>query len=213
MAQNDENSLVTLSSLEHYSFCPRQCGLIFVEGIWADDKNTVAGTLLHDHADTPGYETTDDGATILRALPLFSKKHGLVGKADIVEMRNGQPTPVEYKKGRKKQWGNDDIQLCAQALCLEEMFNAQIPKGYIYHATSKRRREVLLDEKLRAETFQTIEAVRKLLETGTVPPAVLAPKCDGCSLRKICMPELTGEKMEVAKKYEKTLWETHEQPH
>lgn len=181
-----------------------------VEGTWVDNEHTLIGTLLHDNTDTPGYETTEDGATILRALPLFSKKHGLVGKADIVEMESGQPTPVEYKKGRKKQWGNDDIQLCAQAFCLEEMFNAQIPKGYIYHATSKRRREVLLDDKLRTETLQTIEAVRKMLADGKVPPAVLAPKCDGCSLRKICMPELTGvESAKTTLEYDRMMWQNN----
>lgn len=202
----NQNELILISSINQYVFCPRRCALIHVEGIFEDNEHTVKGSLLHDHPDTPGYETADDSAKILRALPLFSKEHGLVGKADIVEMREKQPTPVEYKKGRKKQWGNDDIQLCAQALCLEEMFHATIDKGFIYHAASKRRREVFFDDKLRGETFQTIEAVRKMLEDGAVPPAMLAPKCDGCSLRKICMPELTSEKNQATAAYDKALW-------
>lgn len=181
-----------------------------VEGTWADNEHTLVGTLLHDQADTPGYETTDDGATILRALPLFSKKYGLVGKADVVEMRGKQPTPVEYKKGRKKKWDNDNIQLCAQALCLEEMFDKEVPKGFIYHAGSKRRREVIFNESLRQKTIETINAVRQMVQNKTIPAAVLLPHCDGCSLRKICMPELTGEKKEATKKYGKSLWEINE---
>ena len=167
----------------------------------------MAGTLLHNQADTPGYETDGD-ATLLPALPPLSKKHALVGKADIVEMRGKQPTPVEYKKGRKKQWGNDDIQLCAQALCLEEMFNTTIDMGFIFHAASKRRREVFFDDKLRSETLQTIESVRQLLERGIIPPTVLEPKCDGCSLRKICMPELTSTgSFKTALEYNRTIWQ------
>lgn len=201
---------IAISALNQYTYCPRRCALIHVEGVFEDNEHTIKGSLLHDKADTPGYETTDDGATILRALPLFSKKHGLVGKADIVEVRGKQPTPVEYKKGRKKQWDNDDVQLCAQALCLEEMFHATIDKGYIYHAASKRRREVTIDDKLRGETLKTIRAVRDLLASGTAPPAILAPKCNGCSLRAICMPELTGnESVKTTLEYNQNVWQNN----
>lgn len=209
----NEMENVLVSSLNQYCFCPRRCALIHVEGVFENNEHTIKGSLLHDHTDTPGYETTEDGATILRALPLFSKKHGLVGKADVVEMKDEQPTPVEYKKGRKKKWDNDDIQLCAQAFCLEEMFDTKIPTGFIYHAGSKKRREVFFDESLRKKTIETINAVRQMIRDKNVPPAILLPHCDGCSLRKICMPELTGTKMETANKYGKTLWETNEHPH
>jgi CRISPR-associated exonuclease Cas4 len=184
---------VLISALNEYAFCPRRCALKFVEGWRSDNEHTALGTLLHEHADEPGYEI-DEGVKLLRGLPLFSSRYGIVGKADIVEMRSGVPAPVEYKKGRRRKFENDDIQLCAQALCLEEMFSTAVPEGFIYHAASKRRRTVVFDERLRRETEQTIQDVRELLARLEVPPAVLMPRCDGCSLRETCMPELTGER-------------------
>lgn len=184
---------IPISSLNQFAFCPRRCALIHIEGIFIDNEHTVTGSLLHDRADTPGYENdTKTEIAVLRALPLFSKKYGLTGKADIVEMHGKQPVPVEYKKGRRKQWDNDDIQLCAQALCLEEMFNAEVPKGFIYHAASKRRREVMLTQKLRDETLGMVEKVREMLRAGQVSSPVLKPQCEGCSLHKVCMPEMSG---------------------
>lgn len=188
---------VMISALNQYVFCPRRCALMHVEGIWSDNEHTTIGTLLHEHSDAPGYETAGD-VTLLRALPLYSTRYGLVGKADIVEMRDGHPTPVEYKKGKRRQFENDDIQLCAQALCLEEMFGVPVPEGCLYHATSKRRRRVVFDAKLRDETLRIIEAVRCLLAADHVPPAVLTPRCDGCSLHAICLPELTGTEAAIA---------------
>ena len=160
-----------------------------IEGIWHDNEHTRVGSLLHDHSDTPGYETSGD-VTVLRALPLYSDRYGLTGKADIVELHDGHPVPVEYKKGKRRKFDNDEIQLCAQALCLEEMFTCEIPAGYIYHAASRRRREVIFDWRLRDQTERTIAAVRQMLASGITPPAELKPRCDGCSLRRVCMPEL-----------------------
>jgi CRISPR-associated exonuclease Cas4 len=195
-----------ISALNQYVFCPRRCALMHVEGIWSDNEHTIIGSLLHDHADAPGYET-GDGVTILRALPLHSARYGLAGKADIVEMRDGEPVPVEYKKGKRRKFDNDDVQLCAQAFCLEEMFGAEVPLGYIYHAASRRRREVIFDWRLRAETIRTIEAVRQMLAEGCVPPAELKPRCDGCSLRATCMPELTGGTFAMEQeRYRQELW-------
>jgi CRISPR-associated exonuclease Cas4 len=206
---SDERSdleLVSISTLNQYAFCPRRCALMHVEGIWRDNEHTVIGSLLHDHADEPGYET-GAGVTLLRALPLYSERYGLSGKADIVELHDGKPIPVEYKKGKRRKFENDDIQLCAQAFCLEEMFSAEVPLGYIYHAASKRRREVAFDRRLRDETEKTIAAVRELITSGRVPPAVLAPHCDGCSLRAICMPEITGIQTSPEwKSYQRDLW-------
>jgi len=198
---------IIISALNEYVFCPRRCALKFVEGWWGDNEHTALGTLLHDHADAPGYEM-DEGVKLLRGLPLFSRRYGITGKADIVEMRSGVPAPVEYKKGRRRKFENDDIQLCAQALCLEEMFSMAVPEGFIYHAASKRRRRVVFDERLRRETEETIQAVRQLITQGEVPPAVLKPRCDGCSLRSVCMPELTG--VRVATSYRRgatALWQ------
>ncbi len=197
---------VLISALNQYVFCPRRCALMHTEGLWSDNEHTILGALLHEQADEPSYET-DDEVTILRALPLYSERYGLVGKADVVELRNGEPAPVEYKKGRKRPFENDDIQLCAQAFCLEEMFAAEVPIGYIYHAASRRRRQVIFDWRLRQETEKAIIAVRELLASGRVPPAVLAPRCDGCSLREICLPELTGKQPSPEQQsYRRKLW-------
>jgi len=198
---------VMISALNQYVFCPRRCALMHVEGIWSDNEHTTTGSLLHDHTDAPGYETDGD-VTLLRALPLYSLRYGLVGRADIVEMCDGVPAPVEYKKGKRRQFENDDIQLCAQALCLEDMFGAAVTEGCIYHAASKRRRRVTFDEKLRRETLQTVEAVRRLLAEELVPPAVLKPRCEGCSLRGVCLPELTGAEASMARQehYQRLLY-------
>ena len=198
---------VMISALNQYVFCPRRCALMHVEGIWSDNEHTTTGSLLHDHTDAPGYETDGD-VTLLRALPLYSLRYGLVGRADIVEMCDGVPAPVEYKKGKRRQFENDDIQLCAQALCLEDMFGAAVTEGCIYHAASKRRRRVTFDEKLRCETLQTVEAVRRLLAEELVPPAVLKPRCEGCSLRGVCLPELTGAEASMARQehYQRLLY-------
>lgn len=224
---------ITIAALNQYVFCPRRCALMFVEGIWAENEHTAVGALLHDHTDAPGYET-DAGVTLLRGLPLFSAHYGLSGKADIVEVWSAATSrrfrdsksvassanqsaaksaqskhyaPVEYKKGKRRKWDNDDVQLCAQAFCLEEMFSVTVPEGFIYHAGSKRRRKVSFNELLRSETTRTIEAVRTFVENREVPPAVLKPRCDGCSLRSVCLPELTQISARAKlDNYEKDLW-------
>ncbi len=188
---------VLISALNQYVFCPRRCALMYTEGIWADNEHTIIGTLLHEHADEPGYETDKD-ATLLRALPLLSQRYGLTGRADIIEVRDDSYIPVEYKKGKRRKFDNDDVQLCAQGLCLEEMFACEVPVGYIFHAASKRRREVIFDWQLREETQRTIEAVRHMLAEEITPPAELKPRCDGCSLRGICMPEITNAEFRVS---------------
>lgn len=200
--------VIPISALNQYVFCPRRCALMYVEGMWSDNEHTVIGSLLHDKADKPGYEMEEE-TLIIRALPLFSRRYGLSGKADIVEFHNKVPLPVEYKKSKKQKWGNDDVQLCAQALCLEEMFQTGVQKGYLYHAGSKRRREVHFNENLRKMTIKIINEVRKLLNTRQNPPAVLAPKCEGCSLHSVCLPELTQkERLNVQEKYLRSIWET-----
>ncbi len=186
-----EREPVLISALNQYVFCPRRCALMHIEGIWRDNEHTRAGTLLHDRADEPSYEADKD-VTVLRALPLWSERYGLAGTADIVEFRQGEPAPVEYKKGKRRKFDNDDVQLCAQAFCLEEMFACEVAAGYIYHAGSRRRREVLFDWRLREETARVIEAVRQMLAARVTPAAELKPRCAGCSLRGVCMPELTG---------------------
>ncbi len=187
---------VLLSAINQYLFCPRRCGLIHVDGVFVNNAYTLEGSLLHDRADTPGVENRA-GVRIVRALPLYSKKLGLSGKADIVEFHKQPdgtetPLPVDYKRGQRKKWANDDAQLCAQGLCLEEMLGVPVPKGAIYHAASKKRREVLFDAVLRGTTLETVAKIRAMLESGKVPPSAPGARCEGCSLKKTCMPEITS---------------------
>jgi CRISPR-associated exonuclease Cas4 len=184
--------IIAISALNQFRFCPRRCALMHVEGIWSDNEHTAKGTILHTHTDERGYETIGQ-AKLLRALPLYSEKYGLSGKADIVESRGKEFIPVEYKKGKRRKFDNDEIQLAAQALCLEEMFQTTIKRGFIYHASSKKRREVLIDEDLRGATIKTIEKVRELLSNEQIPSAEYKPRCEGCSLYNICLPKLSDE--------------------
>jgi CRISPR-associated exonuclease Cas4 len=188
---------VLVSMLNDFLFCSRRAALKGIEGVRNENVHTLEGTFLHDRTDTPGVEERP-GVRVARALPVFSRALGLVGKADVVEFHrqlDGRevPYPVEYKRGPRRKWDNDDVQLCAQGLCLEEMLGAAVPMGAVFHAASKRRREVPFDEPLRMLTRQTIEAVRVMLASRQVPPAVLKPRCDGCSLRDTCMPEITQQ--------------------
>lgn len=187
---SDLSFIISISMLNQFSFCPRRCALMHVEGIWSDNEHTAKGTILHKNADERGYEIIGQ-AKCLHALPLYSEKYGLNGKADIVEIRKDEIIPVEYKKGKKREFDNDNIQLAAQGLCLEEMFRTKVKRGFIYHAASKKRREVIFDETLRFETISTIENVRRLLQTETIPAAHFLPRCSGCSLYGTCLPKLS----------------------
>lgn len=201
------NNSLPLSALNDFLFCPRRAGLKFIEGLRGENEHTVLGNLAHEHVDFPGYEQRA-GWTLLRALPLFSDKLGLTGKADLVEVRYtdfksqitnlksemtqriAEAKPVEYKKGPKRRFDNDEVQLCAQALCLEEMFSLSVPTGAIYHAQSERRTEVEFNADLRQRTLTAISNLKSLISATTTPPAELKPQCEGCSLHEVCLPEL-----------------------
>lgn len=184
--------LLPLSAINQFLFCPRRAALIHTEGIFAQNEHTILGALVHEHADVPGFEVAA-GVTLLRALPVFSSRLGLSGKCDIVERHaDGSLYPVEYKKGRRRRFANDDAQLCAQALCLEEMTGQCIPRGAIFFAATRRRREVAFTAALRRLTEDAIAALRQLLASGRVPAAVLKPACQECSLYAICLPQLTA---------------------
>ena len=186
---------IPLSALNDFLFCPRRAALKFVEGLRGENEHTVLGDLAHEHVDFPGYEQRA-GWTLLRALPLFSDRLGLSGKADLVEVqqaavgRIAAARPVEYKKGPKRRFGNDEVQLCAQALCLEEMLDLRVEAGAIFYAQSQRRLEIPFDDALRRLTVDTIDAVRALVVSGQTPAAELKPQCEGCSLHEVCLPEL-----------------------
>jgi CRISPR-associated exonuclease Cas4 len=184
-------TLVMLSALQHFSYCPRQCALIHLEHVWDENLFTLKGTAAHERADS-GKATWKNGVKEVRGLPLFSDTRGLVGKADVVEFHSDdRVVPVEYKHGTRKPGLHDDIQLCAQALCLEEMLQKPVSEGAIYSIQTKRRREVPFDDELRDTTYQTIAAVRLLLESqGKLPPALTErAKCRNCSLFDACVPD------------------------
>lgn len=190
---------LALSLLNDFLFCSRRAALKAVEGWWGENVHTIKGDIAHEHADLPGYEVAK-GVKLLRALPVFSERLGLSGKCDIVERHaDGTLCPVEYKKGRRRRFENDDAQLCAQALCLEEMFGRPVTHGAIFHAASKRRRELEFTPELRKTTEDAAAELHRLVAAGTVPLAVLKPACEQCSLYRICLPEVTSLPESLAK--------------
>ena len=202
-----------LSLLNDLLYCPRRAALKVVEGWRAANAHTVRGDIAHEHADLAGYEVAK-GVTLLRALPVWSERLGLSGKCDVVEarpsaecgVRNAELkpappcvgsyrslAPVEYKKGKRRAFENDDAQLCAQGLCLEEMFGLTVQRGAVFHAASKRRREVEFTPELRKLTEDAIVELHRLAASRSVPAAVFKPACEECSLFQICLPKATSE--------------------
>jgi len=187
-----------LSLLNDYLYCPRRAALKVVEGWRSANQHTARGDIAHEHADLRGYEVVQ-GVKLLRALPVFSDRLGLSGKCDIVEQRPDQSLfPVEFKVGKRRQWENDDAQLCAQAMCLEEMFHTAIPRGAVFHADSKRRREIEFTPALRALTEKTVAELHDLLDSTAIPRAEFREACEECSLYEICLPKATGTGSRVA---------------
>ena len=181
---------VPLSALQHWRYCPRQCALIHVDGEWADNASTTAGNIAHERVDAGGFETTA-GARREYAMPVWSDQYGLVGRADLVEFAaGGIVRPVEFKRGPRRARRADDIQLCAQALCLEEMFGTSIACGEIWHHASRRCRAVRMDDELRGETLATAVAVRALILSTFLPKPVNDARCDDCSLAGNCLPRV-----------------------
>ena len=180
---------VPLSALQHWVYCPRQCGLIHLEQAFEDNIHTARGQAVHRLVDAPGDEIKA-GVKVERSLPLWSDRLGLIGKADLVEFHpDGTVFPVEFKHGRKRQKTHDDIQLAAQAMCLEDMLGRPVPLGAIYHASSHRRREVAITPALRDLVSETAEAIRAMLRSGVLPSPVFDARCRECSLKDICQPE------------------------
>lgn len=183
-----EEERIPLSALQHYVFCPRQCALIHVEQAWEDNLYTLRGDRAHERVDLP-QGMVRDGVRVEYALPLWSDELGLVGRADVVEFgENGFPYPVEHKVGKRRAQHADEVQLCGQVFCLEEMFETSISEGALYYARSRRRRIVPITSALRAETQLVIEKVRLLLQQRTLPPPAADERCRHCSLMDMCMP-------------------------
>lgn len=183
---------IMISALEHWSYCPRQCALIHVEQTFDENLYTLRGRAVHKRVDEPVVEE-NVGMRVERALPLWSKVLGLIGKADVVEFHGERPYPVEYKHGPHREQEHDNLQLCAQALCLEEMTGQSVPRGAIYHHSSRKRREVEFTPALRARVVEVIGAIRAMLQAKRLPPPVNDHRCTHCSLRESCMPTVIDE--------------------
>jgi CRISPR-associated exonuclease Cas4 len=185
-----DDELQPIRALNDLLFCPRRCALHRTEYLWVENAFTVEGTHAHQkvHAD-PAHEASDGATRVVRGFRLRSDRLRLVGVADLVEFRP-QPYPVEYKRGRRRRWDNDDVQLCAQALCIEEMLTTPVPAGAVFHVRSRRRREVIFDATLRRTTEEAVVRLHALLASGHTPPPVLHAKCKSCSLHAVCLPEL-----------------------
>jgi CRISPR-associated exonuclease Cas4 len=171
-------------------FCPRQCALIHVEGLWAENAATAEGRILHERADS-GTRDSRPGVRTARGIALRSLALGVSGRADVVEFqgRPPKPVPVEYKRGKPKSHRADEVQLCAQAICLEEMCGTDVPQGALFYGTTRRRVAVAFDAELRALTARVAREARANIAALRTPPPVLMPACKRCSLIDLCQPE------------------------
>ncbi|MBF0466179.1 MAG: CRISPR-associated protein Cas4 [Nitrospirae bacterium] len=194
-----EDDLLPLSALQHLIFCERQCALIHIEQVWDENLYTAEGRIMHEHVDSGKSENRGD-VRVATGVPIRSLMLGLSGKADVVEFHKirsdsnnkritWQPFPVEYKRGKPKRDNCDKVQLCAQAICLEEMLNIEVNHGAMFYGTTRRRLDVLFDDGLRHETTQAAIRLHELIESGITPPPVYSPKCKNCSLLEICLPD------------------------
>lgn len=201
-----EDDLLPVSALQHLEFCPRRCALVHVEGLWTENAQTAEGRVLHKRVHEAPSETVG-GVRVVRGLRLSSRELGLFGVADVVEFHpiddsacggtvlaglagRWQPFPVEYKRGRRKPEMSYFVQLCAQALCLEEMLQVTVPVGALYHGKSRRRQQVAFDAALRDRTQTRARELHELIAAGRTPPPVHGPKCKFCSLADKCLPKL-----------------------
>lgn len=188
----NESDPIPISALQHWAYCPRQCALIHQEQAFVENVHTLRGQAVHKAVDTPGFEART-GYRAERALPIWNDALGLIGKADVVEFHaDGHAYPVEYKQGSRHKSpviaACDDVQVAAQVMCLEVMTNKPITEGAIFYAKSKKRRVVPISTALRETVELTLEAVRKMLTSATMPPPVADFRCKECSLIDICQP-------------------------
>jgi CRISPR-associated exonuclease Cas4 len=221
-----EDDLIPISALQHYAFCPRQWGLIHIEQLWSENRFTAEGRVLHDKTHEP-QEENRPGIRIVRTLRLVSYRLGLTGQADVVEFHKSfdsaspiktfesrqdkadskiklggvegfwKPVPVEYKRGKPKIDICDEVQICAQAMCLEEMLKTSIGSGFLFYGRPRRRQQVDFTDTLRKQTEQIIEELHKLLAERITPKAKYGKRCESCSLLEVCMPEITGVEKDI----------------
>lgn len=198
----DDDNLIPLSALQHFLYCPRQCALIHLERMWEENRQTAEGRLLHEHADQVGTGRRH-GIRTACAMPLVNLELGIVGVGDVVEFHDGAlpyVLPIEYKRGRPKAHRADEVQLCAQGLCLESMLNICIEEGALFYGQTRRRVQVKFDAELRRLTLETISATRAMLLAAQTPsPQYLAKRCDACSLIDLCQPRMLSRAISVSK--------------
>lgn len=196
-----------MSALSHLIYCERRVALIHIEQQWIENRFTAEGRVMHDRVHEQSAESRP-GIRIVRGLRLRSLQLGLVGQADVVEFHlkseisdlksPQQPFPVEYKRGKPKADHSDEVQLCAQAMCLEEMLDVSIPAGALFYGITRRRQDVDFSDSLRDLTRRMAERLHELVEVGVTPHAVYGPKCDHCSLMQVCLPKEVGREKSVA---------------
>lgn len=192
-----DDDLLPLSALQHLLFCRRQCALIHVERLWVENRYTAEGRVLHERVDRAG-ERLEPGMRVVYGMELKSRALGLIGKADVVELHRAgdgwAPYPVEYKRGKIKKGNHDRVQLCAQALCLEEHHGVTIPEGALFYGKTRRRETVSMDDALRQETINAACRLHELIASGETPSATYFKGCDTCSFIEICMPKVLPKK-------------------
>ncbi|GBC63960.1 CRISPR-associated protein Cas4 [Desulfonema ishimotonii] len=182
-----ESDLLPLSGLQHILFCKRQCALIHIEQAWAENLFTAEGRIMHEKVHSESHETRK-GVRTEFSVPLRSFRLGLIGVADVVEFEKNSVTPIEYKRGRSKKESWDRVQLCAQAMCLEEMLDTDITEGALFYGKTRRRQNIVFDEALRRETEETARRFHELVGTRQTPPPEYTARCESCSFVDACMP-------------------------
>ncbi len=184
---------IPISALEHYAYCPRQCALIHVEQVWSENLYTMRGHDVHEQVhDDSSHDLA--GVRLERSLPIWCRRLNLTGKGDLVEFHDSIPYPVEYKSGHQRKGNPETTQLCAQAICLEEMFGVSVPKGAIFWHGSRERREIVFSDAMRRQVQEVATAVGDMLEKRIVPSPVNDKRCEDCSLRESCLPDVVADK-------------------
>ncbi len=195
----DSTDPIPISALEHYAYCPRQCALIHVEQVWSENLYTMRGHDVHElvHDDSSHEQA---GVRLERSLPIWCRRLNLTGKADLVEFHSDVPYPVEYKSGRHKRGTPETLQLCAQALCLEEMFSISVPKGAIFWHGSRERQEISFTDAMRELVERVTQETREMLAQHITPPPVNDKRCEHCSLLESCLPDVVATRGAAARR-------------
>lgn len=212
-----EDDFLQLSGIQHFAYCERQWGLIHIESQWVENLRTAEGRLLHERVDDPYFTESRGDVKTIRSVPLASKSLGLYGVADVLELhrntegKKGLHDLVEYKRGKPKPDDRDEVQLCAQAICLEEMLGITLDYGYMYYGEIRHRHQVRFDEKLRLRVRELAAKMHSLYKKGVTPQAEKSNKCNNCSMIDVCVPKLGQSSNKAARYMEKVLHEMNEE--